>query len=339
MIAVLVDPALVGEGVGAHDRLVGLDREAGQVAHQAAGRRDLLGLDAARELGELRGARPEGHHDLLQRRVAGALAEAVDGDLHLARAGLHGGQGVGRGQAQVVVAVDGDGGVAADQVVDPADEAPELGRDGVAHRVRDVDRGGAGAHDRLVDLEQELRVGAGGVLGGELDLGVAAQLLAPVAHPADGLGDGLLAGQLELVLEVDVGGRDEDVQVGPLGDADRLDRPLRIAVAAARQGGHRHALRLLRDLVDRLPVAGRGGREAGLDDVHAEADELAGDLQLLGGGQPGAGRLLPVAEGGVEDADRSRGDERAGGYGCRRHVSWPFLGWRTRRPGPGRRAP
>ena len=49
--AVLVDPRLVGEGVAADDRLVGLDREPGEVADQPAGRRDLLGLDAAAELG------------------------------------------------------------------------------------------------------------------------------------------------------------------------------------------------------------------------------------------------------------------------------------------------
>ena len=67
---------------------------------------------------------------------------------------------------------------------------------------------------------------------------------------------------------------------------------------------------------DRLEVAGRGGREAGLDDVDLEARELAGDLELLGGGQPGAGRLLAVAQGRVEDADgagRRRTGRRAAG--------------------------
>ena len=313
--AVLVDPALVGERVRPDDGLVRLDREAGQVADEAAGRRDVLGRHAGGELGELRRPRPEGHDDLLERRVAGALAEAVDRDLDLARPGLDGGERVGRGEAEVVVAVDGDRRVPPDEVDDAADEGPELGRDRVADGVGDVDRGGPGADDRLVDLEEELGVGPGGVLGRELDLGVAAELLAAVADPADGLGEGLLAGQLELVLEVDVGGRDEDVEVGALGDLDRLDRLLGVAVAAAGEGGDRDALGLLGDPVDGLPVARRGGREAGLDDVHLEADELAGDLELLGGGQAGAGRLLAVAEGGVEDADGAGGDERAGGYG------------------------
>jgi len=81
-------------------------------------------------------------NDLLQGGIPGALAEPVDRDLHLARAGLDRGERVRRRQAQVVVAVDGDRGVAADEVDDPADERGELGRDGISDRVGDVDRGG-----------------------------------------------------------------------------------------------------------------------------------------------------------------------------------------------------
>ena len=111
---------------------------------------------------------------------------------------------------------------------------------------------------------------------------------------------------------MDVAGRDEDVEVRPLGDLDRLDRPLRVAVLAAGEGRDRDpAAGLLGDPADRLEVAGRGGREAGLDDVDLEARQLARDVELLGGGQAGAGRLLPVAQGGVEDADAARGDERS----------------------------
>ena len=67
--------------------------------------------------------------------------------------------------------------------------------------------------------------------------------------------------------------------------------------------------------VDRLPVAGRGGREAGLDDVHVEPHELARDLQLLGDGERRAGRLLAVTQRGVEDADGALGPRGAGAAG------------------------
>ena len=201
-----------------------------------------------------------------------------------------------------------------DQVHDLLDERAELARDRVSDRVGDVHRGGARLHDGLVDLHQVVDVRARGVLRGELDLRVASQLLAAVADPADGLREGRLTVDPQLVLEMDVAGGDEHVEVRPLGDLDRLDRPLRVAVLAPCEGRHGDpAAGLLGDAVDGLEVTRRGGREAGLDDIDLQADELARDLQLLGDGQPGARRLLPVAQGGIEDADGARRDERSGG--------------------------
>ena len=298
--------------------LVGLDGKAGEVADQPAGGRDLLGLDPRAEVGELGRPSAQGHHDLLEGGVAGPLAEAIDRDLHLASTGLDRGQGIGRGQAQVVVAVDRHGRGAADSFDDPFDQPPELGRDGVADRVRDVDRRGSGRDDRLVDVEQVLEVRPRRVLGRELDLGIPAQLAPAVGHPADRLAKGLVAVDPELVLEVDVGGGDEDVQVGPLGGPDGLHGALRVAVLAARQGGYGHAPGLLGDAADRLEVARRGGRKAGLDHVDLEPDELAGDFELLGRGQARPGRLLAVAQGGVEDPDRAGLDPRARSRGGHR---------------------
>ena len=58
-----------------------------------------------------------------------------------------------------------------------------------------------------------------------------------------------------------------------------------------------------RDLVDGREIALRGDREAGLDDVDAHVVEQLGDLELLLVGHGGAGALLAVAQGGVEDDD------------------------------------
>ena len=57
------------------------------------------------------------------------------------------------------------------------------------------------------------------------------------------------------------------------------------------------------DRLHGLEVARRGDREAGLDDVDAQARELVRDLELLGRVQRDARRLLAVAQGGVEDDD------------------------------------
>ena len=268
----------------------------------------------------------ERHHDLLERRVAGTLAEAVDRDLDLAGAGLHGGERVGRRQTQVVVAVDADRRLVPDEIDDALGERRELARDRVADGVRDVDRRCAGLDDGLVDLHEEVGVGARGVLGTELDLGVAAELLAPVADPAHGLGQRGLAIDPELVLQMDVARGDEHMEMRPVGDLDRLDRPLRVAVAAASEGRDRDVLRrLLGDAADRLEVAGRGGRKAGLDDIDLEARQLAGDLELLGRGQPRARCLLAVAQGRVEDPDAAGRDERPGRPGYRAHDLVPAV--------------
>ena len=125
----------------------------------------------------------------------------------------------------------------ADEVDDPPDERTELGRDRVADGVRDVDgrsrrrrrpprRPGAGSRGRCATRPRRRT----------RSRRRAPSCLAAVADPADGLRERLLAVDAELVLEVDVARRDEDVEVRPLGDADRLDRPLRVAVAAAGEG-------------------------------------------------------------------------------------------------------
>src|SRR5207253_7318547 len=61
------------------------------------------------------------------------------------------------------------------------------------------------------------------------------------------------------------------------------------------------ALDLARDGLHRLEVARRGHRKAGLHHVHAQLRERASDLELLLEIHARAGRLLAIAQGGVED--------------------------------------
>ena len=73
--------------------------------------------------------------------------------------------------------------------------------------------------------------------------------------------------------------------------------------AGAREPADHRVLGALGDLVDGGEIALRGDREAGLDDVDAHLVEQLGDLELLLVGHGGAGALLAVAQGGVEDDD------------------------------------
>ena len=105
--AVLVDAGLMGKGVGAHNGFAGGDGHAGDAGEQLAGLVDLAGIDAGLRAVEIHPGM-KGHDHFLQTGVAGPLADAVDGALHLGGARPDTGQGVGHSHAQVVVAVDGD---------------------------------------------------------------------------------------------------------------------------------------------------------------------------------------------------------------------------------------
>ena len=56
----------------------------------------------------------------------------------------------------------------------------------------------------------------------------------------------------------------------------------------------------LGDAVDRIGIAGAGGRKARLDHIHAQFFQLARDAQFLFLGHGCAGALLAVAQGCVE---------------------------------------
>ena len=226
----------------------------------------------------------------------------VDRALDLARPGPDAGVGVGDGQAQVVVAVD--------RGLDPAqrrhqlvEAAPHLGvllGRRVADRVGDVDR-----RRPLLDRDRdhlggELEVGPGRVHRRELDV------LAVALGQGDG-GAGLaldvLAVGPQLVLDVDVGGRDEGVDARPFGVLDRAPGGVDVGLVGAGEAADDRPFDPLGDFLHRLEVAGRGDREAGLDHVDPEPRQLLGDLHLLGGVERDPGRLLAVAQGGVEDVD------------------------------------
>ncbi len=196
------------------DRLVRLHGVAGQARDEAAGARDLACLDAGGQA-DRRLARAQQHHDLLERRVARALADAVDRALDLAGAGAEAGERVRDGEPEVVVAVDREHDVvqARYELVEARQEARVLVRHRVADRVRDVDRGRALRDRGDQHLGGELDVGAGGVHRRELD--VVDERLG-VRDRGAGLAEHVGAGRLQLVLDVDVRRRDEGVDARAL---------------------------------------------------------------------------------------------------------------------------
>ena len=118
----------------------------------------------------------------------------------------------------------------------------------------------------------------------------------------DPLGHRLLVDP-HLVLAVQRRGADEGVDARPLRVPHRFPAAVDVGEVRARQPADHRVPREPGDLADRLEVALRGDREAGLDDVDPHLVEERRDLQLLLEGHGGARRLLAVAERGVENED------------------------------------
>src|SRR6202040_605400 len=145
--------------------------EADELGEHLTGGEELIEFDVV-GVGQLVAANHEGCGDLFECGVAGALADAVDGALGLTGSSLNAREGVGDGHAQVVVAVGGEDDVvnAGDLCEEHAEGGGVLVGSGVAHGVGDVDGGGSGLNGDGDDLDEKVGVGAGGILGGELDV-------------------------------------------------------------------------------------------------------------------------------------------------------------------------
>ena len=260
--------------------------------------------------------------------VAGALADARQRPLHVARPAGDGSHRVGDGATGVVVAVDADGDVVADVGDDGGRCRLDLVGQRTAVRVAQHDVAGAADDGGLERPQRELRVGLVAV---EEVLHVDEDEAAGVAEEAHRVGDHRLA-FVERRLQ-----RLGDVIGGALGD-DAHRRCRRVEEVAQRVVGvdlaprppgrpegderRRREVELRGGPGEELDVLGVGAGPAALDEVDPEHVELLGDAQLVldGGGDPLD--LQAVAERRVEDLDR----RRCGGHrvlACARLV----VGW------------
>mmetsp|Transcript_5921 Transcript_5921/g.17816 ORF Transcript_5921/g.17816 Transcript_5921/m.17816 type:complete len:424 (-) Transcript_5921:236-1507(-) len=325
--AVLVDSALVRESVHADDGFVGLDHHPRVLAHHLARHVNVLRDDSRVEtIHLLLSPQHDRHGNLLQRRVACSLPDAVDRALELPGAVLGAGQAVRRREAQVVLAVgrEDDTLYALHVRSQFRDELPELERQVPTSGVRDVQRRGPRLDDLPQDPVQELGPGSASVFGAELNV-VAAQAL-EVLHGVHRVLHDLVLRHPQLVLHVDVRRSDERVHPRKRSALHRV--PGRVQVSLYRSGestNHWDVAIILglsphriRDQLHGLEVVRRGPREPCLDDIHPELGQLPRDLNLLVDGQSRARGLLAVPERRVEYPHVVRVIDLAG------HVLWPL---------------
>jgi hypothetical protein len=246
------------------------------------------------------------HHDLFERRVPRALADAVDGALDLPRTGLDRRHRVGDGQTQVVMTVGAQhalvqAGYSAQQ---RREDEVDLVWERVAHRVGNVDRARARLDRGRHHLRQEIEIGARRVLGAELDVVAVAER---EPHGLARLIDALLARDAQLLLQVDVGRRNEHVDARALGRLQGSSGGLDVWPHGAGQRRDDRPAHILADRAYRFGVLRRACGEPGLEDVDTEIGELVREPKLLRSGHAAAGRLLTIPERRVEHSDSGHG--------------------------------
>ena len=186
---------------------------------------------------------------------------------------------------------------------DVPDEVRVLGRQHVADGVGKIDRGRAGLHGGTADDGDELGIGARCVLAREFDL---VHARGRTRDRRRCVGDDLVGREAKLLLHVEGAGGEEDVDPRARRTLECGRRRVDVGGARAAQRGNGDTLRRLRDCPHSLEVAGRSGRKAGLDHVHAEPFELLADLHLLVRPQGDSRRLLAVPKRRVENCDPAR---------------------------------
>src|SRR5262249_15387558 len=98
-------------------------------------------------------------------------------------------------------------------------------------------------------------------------------------------------------------GREEDMQPRLRCRLQGFDRRVNVLPFRARQGCDRRVADFASHSLHSFQISSRGNWKAGFDDVYTEFREMARHADLLRGVHREAGRLLAIAQRGVENAD------------------------------------
>jgi len=199
--AVLVNARGMGKGIAADNSLIGLHRHAHEARNEAAGGINFRGIEVGMGGEILAGF--EDHGDFFERSIARALADAVNGDLHLPGAILDGSYGVGGGHTEIIVAMHGNYRLV--DIIHVLFQVADLGAEfiggAVAGGVGDIDVAGARSDHGLDHLSEIGIVGPAGVFGVKFDF---LDKFPGVLDGRDTAGQNIFAGGVKFVLNVDI---------------------------------------------------------------------------------------------------------------------------------------
>ena len=200
-------------------------------------------------------AAADSHHNLLERGVAGTLADTVDSNLYLTGAVHHTGQSIGGSHAEVVVAVGRNNSLV--YVGHIVHQIGDLGAilcgKAVAGGVRDIDNGGSCGNYSLHDPGEIFILGAPGILGVEL---YVVDIFAGILHTCNSTLEDVLAVGVEFIFNMVVGSADAGVDALELGEVQSLGGSIDVLLDSPRQGANAGRSDDLGDFDHALEVTG-----------------------------------------------------------------------------------
>ena len=278
--AVLMNACFVRESISSDDSLVSLNPHTRDRRNEATCRdktiRNHLSVTCV-----MVAANSHGHHHFFERAVPGSFADAIDGALNLPGAGFDGGETVGNGHPQIVMAVHTDHGTidVRDTFFQGADDPMHLQGGRVTDGVGNIDGGRPGFNRFFDDLAEEVEFGSGCVFGRELDVVAILNRVTDTAYRSI---DDFVRRHLQLEFAVNRAGGEENVNPRIIGVLERIPGSVDVFFVAACQSTDRGASKVCRDFSNGFIVTGRSDGKPGFNDVDTEIDQGLSDLQFFG---------------------------------------------------------
>src|SRR6185369_10371667 len=213
---------------------------------------------------------------------------------------LNSGQRVGNSEAKIIVAMRTD-----DGAIDILHTTPEISnqcavvfRETVPHRIGKIHCSRPCIDNRLGDLNEKIQIRAARVLRGELDVVAHG---AGIADAFDGGRESFFTGFVQFVFQMDVAGREENVDAGFVGVFEGFGAPVDIFFYRPRQPGNGWRAYLRRYAAYGFEIAFRSDRETGFQNVDIETFQLARHFQLVFDIHAESGSLFTVAQCRIEN--------------------------------------
>ena len=307
----------MGEGIAAHNRLIGLHIKTRNGRQQTAGLQDILRHNPIRNRDRIR-PRAQRHHHFFDRGIARAFANAIDGGFNLPHPGTNGRKRIRNRQTQIIMIMRGQDHLirTRDPFTHHGENARHILRQRITDRIGDIDGGGTRLDGRFHTTAEEIRVRPRAIFRRPFHI---IRMLAGEFNTAGHQIQHLFRFKPQLDTHMQRTGRDKSMYPLARRRLHRLSRPQNISRRRARQAtNHRPILgKTLRNGQHTFKIPGRGNGEARFHHINPQFRQRFRHAELFLKIHGKTGRLFTIAERGVEHDDAVIGElaERRMRYG------------------------